>query len=171
MPPRLRKLALTLHVTCSVGLPGAIAAFLALAVAGLVSNDVPTIRAAYPAMGLIAHLVVVPLAIASLLTGLVLSLGTPWGLFRHYWVLVKLLLTVFAATVLLLKMELIDAAARLATATALPHLILHAAGIQLAAHAAGGLLVLMAPVVLSVYKPPGTTLYGWRKQFEQRLPS
>ena len=173
MPLRLRKLALTLHVTSSVGLLGAIAeAFLALAIAGgLVSNDIPTIRTAYPAMGLIAHFVVMPLAIASLLTGLVQSLGTPWGLLRHYWVLVKLLLTVFAVTVLLLKMELIDYAARLATETAFPYATLRAAGIQLAAHAAGGLLVLFAPVVLSIYKPLGTTRYGWRKQFEQRLPS
>jgi hypothetical protein len=171
MPPRLRKLALTLHVKTSVGLLGAIAAFLALAVGGLIAQDAQTVRAAYPAMQVIARCVVAPLTIASLVTGLVQSLGTPWGLFRHYWVLIKLVLTLFAATVLLLKMELIDYAARLATETDLPYAILRAAGIQLAAHAAGGLLVLMAPVVLSMYKPPGTTLYGWRKQFEQRLLS
>ena len=167
MAPRLRKLALTLHVTSSVGLLGAIAAFLALAVTGLTSQDTQTMRAAYPAMQLIARFVIVPLAIASLVTGLIQSLGTPWGLFRHYWVLVKLLLTVFAAAVLLQKMELINYAARLATATTLPYADLREAGVQLVVHAAGGLLVLLAPVVLSIYKPPGTTRYGWQKQFEQ----
>jgi hypothetical protein len=171
MPSRLRKLALTLHVTSSVGLLGAIGAFLALAVSGLTSQNVQMVRAAYPAMQLIARFVVVPLAFASLLTGLIQSLGTPWGLFRHYWVLVKLLLTFFAATILLLKIELIDEAARLAKEMALPHADLREAGIQLAVHAAGGLLVLIVPVVLSIYKPPGMTRYGWRKQIEQHSPS
>src|SRR5712664_2246197 len=100
----LRKLALTAHVTFSVGMLGSIAAFLALAVAGLASQDAQMVRADYLAMGLIARFVIVPLALAALLTGLIQSLGTPWGLFRHWWVLMKLLLTVFAIVVLLVKM-------------------------------------------------------------------
>ena len=81
MPPRLRKFALTLHVTSSVGLLGAIGAFLVLAVSGLTSQNVQTVCAVYPAMQLIARFVVVPLAFASLLTGFIQSLGTRWGLF------------------------------------------------------------------------------------------
>jgi hypothetical protein len=169
MPPRLRKFALTLHVMSSVGLLGSIAAFLALAIAGLRGQDAQMIRAAYPAMQVITRFVVVPLAIASLVTGLVQSLGTPWGLFRHYWVVVKLLLTVFAVTIMLLKIALIDHAAHLATESILPYTALRAAGLQLAAHAAGGLCVLLVPLMLSTYKPPGMTRYGWRKQFEQQL--
>src|SRR5207247_2220051 len=114
MRPRLRKFALTVHVSTSVGLLGAIAAFLALAIAGLVSQDEDMVRAAYLAMDLIARLVIVLLAIVSLLIGIIQSLGTPWGLFRHYWVVAKLLLTVFAISVLLAKMPLIGYAARLA---------------------------------------------------------
>src|ERR1700704_845733 len=102
----VRKFALTAHVTSSVGLLGSIAAFLALAISGLTSQDIKMVRAAYLAMELIARFVIVPLAFASLLTGLIQSLGTPWGLFRHYWVVVKLLLTVFATVVLLVRMEL-----------------------------------------------------------------
>src|SRR5713226_4064712 len=124
----VRKFALTAHVTSSVGLLGSIAAFLALAVAGLTSQDVPTVRAAYLAMELIARSVIVPLAFASLLTGLIQSLGTPWGLFRHYWVLAKLLLTAFATIVLLVKIELIGHAARLAAETVLSRPDLRAAG-------------------------------------------
>jgi hypothetical protein len=153
----LRKVALTAHVTFSVGLLGSIAAFLVLAVAGLTSQDAQMVRAAYLAMELIARFVVVPFAFVSLLTGLIQSPGTPWGLFRHYWVVVKLLLTVFAIVVLLVKMELIGYAARLAAETTLSRADLRAAGIQLVVHAAGGLLVLLVPAVLSLYKPPGVT--------------
>lgn len=167
MTPFFRKFALTLHVTSSVGLLGAIAAFLALAITGLTSRDVQTVRVVYLAMELVARVVIVPMAFASLLTGLVQSLGTPWGLFQLYWVLVKLLLTVFATIVLLVKMELIGHAARLAAETILPSAELRAVGIQLVVHAAGGLLVLLAPMVLSVYKPRGRTRYGARKQGEK----
>jgi hypothetical protein len=167
MAPGLRKFALTAHVISSVGLLGAIAGFLALAVAGLTSSNDQMVRAAYLAMNLIARFVILALAFASLLTGLIQSAGTPWGLFRHYWVLVKFLLTVFATIVLLVKMELIDYAARLSGETVLSHADLHAAGIQLVIHASGGLLVLLVPAILSVYKPPGTTRHGWRKQHEQ----
>ena len=164
----LHKFALTAHVTSSVGLLGSIAAFLALAMAGLTRPDAGMVRAAYMAMELIARFVIVPLAFASLLTGLIQSLGTQWGLFRHYWVLVKLLLTVFAAGVLLVKMKLISYAAHLAAETTLSPADLRAAGIQLVVHAAAGLLVLLVPTILSVYKPPGVTRYGQRKQYEQR---
>jgi hypothetical protein len=164
----LRKLALTAHVTCSVGWLGALAAFLALAVTGVSSPDDQTVRAAYLAMELSARFVIVPLAFASLLTGLIQSLGTTWGLFRYYWVLAKLLLTLFAASVLLVKMELIGYAARLAAETALSRADLRAAGLQLVVHSAGGLLVLLVPEVLSVYKPWGRTQYGRRKQLETR---
>ena len=163
MTSGLRKFVLTAHVTASVGLLGSIAAFLALAVAGLISQDTQLVRAAYLAMELIARLVIVPLAFASLLTGLIQALGTPWGLFRHYWVVVKLLLTVFATGVLLAKMQLIGYAARLAAEMTLPRADLREAGIQLVVHAAGGLLVLLVPAVLSMYKPPGVTRYGLAK--------
>src|SRR6266498_3851029 len=154
MTPGLRKFALTAHVTSSVGLLGSIAAFLALAIAGLASQDAQIIRAAYPAMDLIARFVIVPLAFASLLTGLIQSLGTTWGLFRHYWVLAKLLLTVFATIVLLVEMPLIGYAAHLSAETILSRADLRATGIQLVIHASSGLLVLLVPAILSVYKPP-----------------
>ena len=171
MTPNLRKFALTTHITSSVGLLGSIAAFLALAVAGLISQDAQIVRAVYLAMDVTASFVIVPLAFAALLTGVIQSLGTSWGLFRHYWVLAKLLLTAFATIVLLLKMELISFAARLAAETSLARVDLRTAGIELAVHAAAGLLVLLVPAVLSVYKPRGLTAYGKRMQHEQRMPS
>jgi hypothetical protein len=171
MTSGLRKFALATHVSCSVGLLGSIAAFLALAIAGLTTQDAAIIRAAYLAMDVITRWVLVPLAFASLLTGLIQSLGTPWGLFRHYWILAKLLITAFAIIVLLVKIELIGHAARLAAETTLPYADLRAVGIELAVHAAAGLLVLLVPSIISVYKPRGLTPYGQRKQREQRAPS
>jgi hypothetical protein len=167
MAPGLRKFALTAHVISSVGLLGAIAAFLALAVAGLTSRDDQMVRAAYLAMELIARFVILALALASLLTGLIQSLGTPWGLFRHYWVLIKLLLTILATIGLLARLELVSHAARLSAETIIARADLHAAGIQLVIHASGGLLVLLAPAILSVYKPTGMTRYGWQRQHGQ----
>ena len=121
------------------------------------------VRAAYLAMALTARFVIVPLAFASLLSGIIQALGTPWGLFRHYWILVKLLLTLFATVVLLLKTRLIGYAARQAAAAALFSANLHAAGRELLVHSAGGLLVLVVVTTLSVYKPWGLTRYGRRK--------
>jgi len=168
MTTSLRKLLLTAHITFSVGWFGAVAAFLALAITGLSSRDAQMVRTAYAAMELTARFLIVPLAIASLLSGIVQSLGTPWGLFRHYWVLVKLLLTTFATIVLLAKMPLIGYAARRATEGTSSSAVLHTVGIQLALHATGGMLVLLVITALSVYKPWGLTGYGRRKQQERR---
>ena len=169
MKPGLRKLILTVHITSSVGWLGAVAGFLALAIAALDNKDAQTIRAAYLAMALIARFIIVPLAFASLLSGIIQALGTPWGLFRHYWVLVKLLLTLFATVVLLLKTPLIGYAARQAAAAVFSSANLHAAGRELLVHSAGGLLVLVVVTTLSVYKPWGLTRYGRRKLREQGI--
>ena len=171
MTPHLRKFALTVHVAASVGLLGAIAAFLALAVAGLTAEDERIVRAAYPAMDLIARCIIVPLAFGSLVTGFVQALGTPWGLLRHYWVVAKLLITAFATIILLIKMGLVGYAARLAAGGVLPSADLRAAGAELALHAAAGLLVLLVPTVLSIYKPRGLTPFGKRARPEERTPS
>lgn len=166
MNPGLRKALLTAHIICSVGWLGAVAGFLALAITGLDSKDAELVRAAYLAMALTARFVIVPLAFASLLTGIVQALGTPWGLFRHRWIVAKLLLTVFATTILLLKMPLIGHAASQAMVTgSLPSL--RTTGRALVMHSAGGLLVLLVITTLSVYKPWGPTLYGRRKLRER----
>ena len=164
MPPGFRKFALTAHVTCSVGSVGAVAGFLALAVAGLASSDQETMRGAYIAMEVTARFVIVPLVFASLLSGLIQALGTSWGLFRHYWVVAKLLVTVVVAVVLLLQMELISYVAAAAAENRLSIADLRGPRTSLVLHAGVGLLVLLVPVTLSIYKPRGLTQYGWRKQ-------
>jgi hypothetical protein len=166
LTPGVRKLALTAHVVASVGWLGAVAGFLGVSIVGLTSQDAETVRGGYLVMEPAAWLVLVPLAFASLLTGLVQALGTTWGLFRHYWVLFKLVINVVATAVLLLYMETFDAMADVA---ADPRSDLSAVrNVSPLLHAALALLLLVVATTLAVYKPRGLTPYGRRKQREQR---
>jgi hypothetical protein len=166
MGPGLRKFALTAHVTSSVGWLGAVASFLVLAVAGLTSQDAQLVRATYLTMDLIGWFILVPLSLASLLTGLIQALGTTWGVFRHWWVVIKLVLTILATIVLLVHMQPIGHLADVVAQATLARGELHGLRIQLVADAGAALVVLLVATTLSVYKPRGLTRYGWRKQRE-----
>jgi hypothetical protein len=163
MTSRLRKFALAAHITLAVGWIGAVAGYIALDVAAATSHDAQTLRACYLAMDLIAWYVIVPLAVAALLTGLVMSLGTKWGLFRYYWVLVSLLLTIIGTVVLLVETQTISYFADVAADPSTSNAQLRTLGSTLV-HSVGGTLVLLVILVLNVYKPRGMTRYGWRKQ-------
>ncbi|MQW60083.1 hypothetical protein [Sinorhizobium meliloti] len=167
MPPRLRKITLIAHIVSSVGSLGAVSGFLALAIAGLSSENDQVIRSVYVASELVARSVIVPLVFASLVTGLVQSLGTTWGLFRHYWVLAKLLLTIFTAVVLVLQMSGIAHVAAVAADPGFASTDVLGLRRSLVVHAAGGLVVLLVTTTLSVLKPPGLTRYGWRRLHRQ----
>lgn len=164
MSPRVRKFALTTHVTSSVGWLGAVAGFLALAVAGVTSADAQLVRGAYLAMHFITWFVIVPFSIAALMTGLVQSLGTPWGVFRHYWIVAKLALTVIATLILLAHTQPIGQVATLASQTMLASGDLRQLRIQLIADAGAALMALLVATTLSVYKPWGMTAYGRRDE-------
>jgi hypothetical protein len=173
MSPGHRKLALATHLSFSVGWIGAVVVYLVLSVAAMTSQDAQTLRAAWIAMELSGWYAIVPLALASVLTGLVMALGTNWGLFRHYWVLISFLLTVVATVILLLHMpdvSLLADAAREAESGG-PAMGNHVYA-QLTngdlLHPALGLVVLLVIQVLNVYKPRGMTRYGQRKDEEQR---
>lgn len=162
----VRKLLLTAHVTTSVGWMGAVFVFVALAVLGLISKDPQAVRGAYLLMEPAARWVLVPLAFASLLTGVVQSLGTPWGLFRHYWVVFKLLITVLASVVLLIYMGTLRSLAAVAADPGADLDVVR--NVSPLLHAVLALLVLIVATVLAIFKPRGLTRYGWRKQREQR---
>jgi hypothetical protein len=164
MSPGVRKLVLTTHVTSSLGWFGAVASFLVLAVAGRAGASDHTARAAYQAMDLITWWMIIPLCLAALVSGLIQSLGTPWGLFQHYWVVVKLLLNLFATVVLLVHTQPISILAGAAAHDSLADAQLRSIKIQLVVDAAAALLVLLVATVLAIYKPKGLTPYGWRKQ-------
>ncbi len=164
--PRLRKFALTAHVTFSIGWVGAVAAFLPLVIVGVTGQDAQTVRAADLTMELVGWFVLVPFSLGALLTGVIQALGTKWGLFRYYWVLVKLLLTIVATLVLLDKVQAMSYLAGETTSATVSSADLHGLRIELLGHAVGGLVVLLTATVLAVYKPWGRTRYGRRKQHE-----
>jgi hypothetical protein len=139
--PGVRKLGLVLHVGASVGWLGAAVASLALAVAGF--GD----AAAYGLLVSVGWTTLVPFSLASLATGLIQGLGTPWGLVRHYWVLIKLVMNVVASGVLLLYMRTLEGGER---------------SIASVVHAAAAIGLLAVALGLSVYKPRGVT--PWRRR-------
>jgi hypothetical protein len=167
MTPGVRKLALTAHVACSVGWLGAVIVFVVLAVVGLTSEDAQTVRSAYLVMEPAGWFVLVPLAVASLLTGLVQAVGTTWGLFRHYWVLFKLVINVFATIVLLMYMQTLGSLADVAANPRADLDVVRSPSPLL--HAGAALVLLLTATVLAVYKPRGLTPYG-RRSHAARLP-
>lgn len=168
MPPYIRRFVLTAHIASSVGWLGAVVAFLALAIASLMSEDAQRVRAASLMMELTGWSVLVPLSLASLVTGVVQALGSTWGLFRHYWVLFKLLINLFASIVLLLYMPSLryfaDAAAGASSSSEALHLLRSPSAVL---HSGAALALLLVATALSVYKPQGLTRYG-REQLERR---
>ncbi|MBI4503217.1 MAG: DUF2269 domain-containing protein [Gemmatimonadetes bacterium] len=163
--PGLRRLVLVIHLTFSVGWVGAVVVYVALGLSAVTTRDVLTVRAAWIAMELTGWRAILPLAVGSLITGLAMSLGSAWGLLRHYWVLITFVLTLLSTTILLLHLPTVSSLAGVAR---------QAEGEALTAlggdlfHPTVGLVVLLVIMVLNVYKPKGLTPYGWRKQREER---
>ena len=158
LAPAWRKALLVLHVAISVGLMGAVAAFLLLAVVGSATGDGGRAAIVYPTMDLIARLLIVPLTVVTLAVGILQSLLTRWALLRHWWVVAKLVLSSLTLGVLLLQIDGIRLASEAVGDAA------HFAGLSelrwsFVIHATGGLLVLAIALVLSIYKPAGRT--GW----------
>ena len=162
MRPLIRKIALTAHILFSVGWLGSIVPYLALALAGLTSQEDHLTRSLYGSMELIAWWVIAPLSVAAFLSGLIQALGTPWGLFRHWWILVKLVLTTGAVIILFAHLPTVSRVAQSAATMTLSGDEFRALQLQLVVHASGGLLVLVAATALSVFKPWGLTPYGRR---------
>ncbi|MFI6765706.1 DUF2269 family protein [Streptomyces sp. NPDC050355] len=157
-----RRALLVLHVAVSVSWLGLTLGLLTLSVTGFTTGSPEMAAVAYRAMKIFNDWLVLPIALATLVSGLVLSLGTPWGLARHRWVFIKFWLTL--VTVLLTVFSL-------------------SPGIdQLAAEAAAGsptpdFHLVVAPAVatatylfitaISVLKPWGMTTRGRRLRAAQ----
>ncbi len=171
MTPNLRKLTITAHVTFSIGWLGAVAAFLALSIAGLISRDAEVVRGVCLSMDLISRFVIIPMCFATLVTGLIQALGTPWGLFRYYWIAMKFGLAVFATIALLMhQFGVMAVAARRASGAAAETLFSTAFGplkTELVRAPSFAIVLLLVATTLGVYKPWGLTPYGRRKQQER----
>lgn len=165
VPPALRRCGLTLHVLSSVGWVGAVVVYLALGAGAVWADDPALTRAAYVSMDWAAWLVLVPLAVTSLVTGVVQALATPWGLFRHYWVIVKLVIALVATGVLLVYTQTLASFAETAALpawTAADQALLASPSVVL--HTVGALVLLGMATVLAVYKPAGLTRHGQRQR-------
>ncbi|MEU2285130.1 DUF2269 family protein [Streptomyces sp. NPDC013178] len=153
-----RRASLVVHVVASAGWLGLTLGLLGLGIAATTTGSAATVEASVRAMKLFADWLLLPVAFLTLLSGLVLSLGTPWGLARHHWVHTKFWLT-------------------LATTTATVFVLRPAVNSAVTAVAAGGPLpdagdVLFGPIVslsayvfmtvISVLKPWGPTRRGRR---------
>lgn len=163
MSPGVRKLVLAVHLTVSGGWIGALAAYTALDVAAAAGRDAATLRTAYLGMDLVVRYAIVPLALAAVVTGVVIALGTKWGLLRHYWVVISLLLTLFATVVLLRETGIVSSYAEVARDPGVSAEDLRRLPSTLP-HSVGGMVVLIVVLVLNVYKPRGLTRYGRRKE-------
>jgi hypothetical protein len=164
-----RKALLIVHVLSSVGWAGAVLVYLALGAAAVTSGDTNLVRAAYLAMDWAAWVILVPLAVASLVSGIVQSLVTPWGLFRHYWIVFKLVVTVVATVVLVAYTGTLDVFAQAASPEFLTPADLQVLrGPSVIIHSAGALLLLLVATILAVYKPAGLTRHGQRLRQRQR---
>lgn len=161
MSASARRAALAVHIISSVGWIGAAAGYLVLGMAAALAEQPLTVRAAWIGMELIGWLAVVPLGCLALLTGLVMSLGTAWGLLRHYWVMFAFILTGLALTVLILHMPDVAAGAEVAR-TKDDRAVMGLGGDVL--HPALGLVVLVVVAVLNVYKPRGVTAFGRKRR-------
>ena len=88
-----RQWLLLAHVITSLGWMGAGAANVVLAVTAIRTDDAPLRRSCYQLINVIDFALVIPLAFSALGSGMIIGLATKWRLLRHWWVVVKLVLT------------------------------------------------------------------------------
>jgi hypothetical protein len=164
MPRRVRRTVLVLHVATSVGWLGLTFVLLVLGIVGLGTDDVWRYRGMYEAVGVLAGLLLIPIALLSLGTGLLLGLGSRWGLVRHRWVLTKLLinLAIVVGGVLFAGPRFAAAAQRVRDVVG--DVVPEVAPVQIQIVTAAGaeLALLTIAVALSVFKPWGRTRFGRR---------
>lgn len=147
----LRKALLTAHVASAVSVLGTDLVLVVLGISSVGGADPRTI---YPAADLIATWLLAPLAILALGTGVLLGLITHWGLFRYWWVTIKLTLTtILTGVVLFVLVPRLSAAAAMATGPSAQTFAI-ADRLPLAVAPAGGVTLLLIAVILAVYKPP-----------------
>ncbi|SDP04229.1 hypothetical protein SAMN04487905_101544 [Actinopolyspora xinjiangensis] len=92
--PRARKAVLALHVVSAGAWIGIDVVLAVLVFTALLTQDVRTAAVSYQALGLFAIWPLLAAGLACLATGLVLGLGTKYGLVRYWWVAVKLVINV-----------------------------------------------------------------------------
>jgi hypothetical protein len=168
---RVRKFFLTVHVFASVGWLGAVIVFLVLSLIGLTAPAEATVRGTYLVMELAAWYTLFPLALASLVSGIAQGIGTQWGLLRHYWVVFKLVITLFSTIILFVYMKTFEFMSTVAADSTVHLQYIRNASPLL--HSVLALIALTTATVLAIYKPRGVTPLGTRSATDDdstRLP-
>jgi hypothetical protein len=173
--PSLYRVLLTSHIVVSVGWLGVVLAKVVLGALALTAGAPESAAALATAMWRL-NVAFPPVAIGTIVTGVLLSLGTKWGLIQHYWVATKLALTV---GVIVTAVRLGDRFVQQSTGASLAQaptsgtlLDISSSGIALLlALAATHLVMLVVATVLSVYKPWGKTWFGRRKAQRSSPPT
>jgi hypothetical protein len=159
LSPDLRKIVLATHVLVAVGWFGVVVAKLVLEITAATTRDQEIPRAAYLFMEVFDRAIFPPAALGTLLTGITLSVGSAWGLFKHYWIVAKLVLTVAViVTGVLFVGAWVEQAIAAASAPAADAVSISDVGpssLLLISAAVAHLLMLGAATVISVYKPWG----------------
>jgi hypothetical protein len=170
LAPRTRKLVLLVHVISSVGWLGIHLGNIVFVMVGLLTSDPATQRTAFLAVELLGGIVLIPISLLAFTTGVILGLGTKWGLVRHWWVLTKFVLTLVPVFLIPLSLlpgygELADAV-RLAPDGQLADVGSH--GSSMVGAAVVSTTMYVTSTVLSVFKPWGRTRWGKRRQARVR---
>ncbi|MFF5533019.1 DUF2269 domain-containing protein [Streptomyces cinerochromogenes] len=166
-----RRASLVVHVAASASWLGLTLGLLALGVTATTTGSAVTAGASVRAMKLFADWLLLPLAFFTFLSGVLLSVGTPWGLARHRWVSTKFWLTLAAtaATAFALRPGLDSAVADITADTAAggpppgPGDLLPGPVVSLSAY--------LFMTVISVLKPWGLTRRGRNHRTASRAPA
>lgn len=158
LPPRWRKLLLTVHVAVSVGWLGA--AYLMLVLGIVATHSSPQQRHdRYELLHIFDQTAMIPMSLATLITGVVISVGTQWGLLRFYWVMTKLMTTVAGMIFAGLYVSRMAVHAAELTASNI-HANLSAVDWQIRIGAIIMVTMLTVNTTLSIFKPWGRTSRG-----------
>ena len=153
----VRRVVLLAHLVTSLGWLGADVVLGVLAVTGFTADDPGLVAASYTALETFAVPVLLSAGLGSLASGVVLGLGSRWGVVRTRWVLVKLVLNVVLVVLvpLLLRPRVAEAAreARLVDADLRGRLDGVPLDLLFPAFVSGTALLVAA--VLAVWKPWG----------------
>lgn len=88
-----RRATLVVHVVSAAGWLGIALGLLALGITAATTESAPVLEASVRSMKTLVDWVVFPVALLTLLTGLLMALGSSWGLARHRWIYTKFWLT------------------------------------------------------------------------------
>lgn len=149
-----RRWTLFAHIVSSVGWLGVEAAMLALGVLGILASDPAVVTSAYLIAGELGAIFYFPASLLALTSGVLLGIGTKWGLLRYYWVAAKLVINIalFLGGNLLVIPEFVAASAAAANGARIGD-----TRIMLLSAMTAGVTLLLVATLLSTFTPWGKT--------------